>query len=533
VENKKKILIIDDNKGDYFLIKTYIKECYNTIYDNGSSDVIELMEKNEPHCILIDYHLRNKKGIDLLKQIKASKNEKIESQPIIMLTGETNPEIIIECMKHNASDYIIKGKHKKEQIKKTISQAIEKADLKKQIREQTREKKRLEILLHHNRRINSIGQLAGGIAHDFNNIIAGILGAAELLKLPERNLDKISNEYVDIIIKASNRTSSLISKLMAYGRKGKITSNVLNIDDIINDTISILKSTITDKKISILFENKAKNNKLIGDNSLLQNALMNMVINSSQAIKDGGEIKIRTKNLELNDDYCKKSPFEIKQGKYIKIEIEDIGIPVDNISKIFEPFYTTKEINKGTGLGLSAVFGTVQDHSGEITLVSEVNKGTTFTILFPCVENIKNSKILDCNNMSTDIDYDKKGKGVVLLVDDEEIIRFTGKQILKHMGYKVLVAINGENAIEVFKNHHNEIDIVIMDMLMPKLNGREAFYEIQKINKNCKVIIASGFLKDNDIEELKNIGLAGFIYKPYKSNELNKLLKEVMKDYVF
>lgn len=530
---KKTVLIIDDNEDDYIAIKRYIKSNYKTVYDNGSLNIINLINLNNPDCILIDYHLGKKKGIDLLKQIKI--NEELEDKPIIMLTGETNPEVIVDCMKHNATDYIIKGEYNKESIKKVISQAIEKADLKREIKEQKIEKRRLENLLNHNRRINSIGQLAGGIAHDFNNIVAGILGAAELLKLPERNLDETSKEYVDMIIKASNRTSNLVGKLLAYGRKGKVTSTVLNINDIINDTISILSSTITDKKIEISFEPSTKNDKLIGDNSQLQNAFMNIIINASQAMPNGGNIKIKTSNIKLTNSYCKKSSFEIKPGNYIKIEIEDegIGIPKDNIDKIFEPFFTTKEINKGTGLGLSAVYGTIQDHHGEVTLVSKINEGTTFHLLLPSIVNInyiKEENNINNENKTTFIDITEELKGTenILLVDDEEIIRVTGKKILEHMGYKVITANNGKDALNIFKEIHHHIDLIIMDMLMPKLNGRETFMEMKKINNKCKVIISSGFLKDNDIEELKKIGLLGFIHKPYRSNELNKLLQKVL-----
>ncbi len=525
----KTILIIDDNEDDYFVIKRYVKKVYNTIYDNGIINIIELIKKNNPDCILIDYHLGTRKGLELLKEIKLNEDNKIKNKPVIILTGETNPEIIVECMKNDATDYIIKGEYSANTIIKTITQAIEKNYLKQKIQEQKEEKKKLEELLNHNRRINSIGQLAGGIAHDFNNIIAGIIGATELLNLPERKLDETSKEYTKIIMKASNRASSLVSKLLAYGRKGKITSNVLDIKEILKDSLSILNTTITDKRINISFKNNAENNKIIGDNAQLQNALMNLVINASQAMPNGGEIKIITTNISLNDHYCKNSSFDIKPGQYVQIEVKDngTGISSENINKIFEPFYTTKKINEGTGLGLSAVYGIIQDHYGEIKVTSKVNLGTSFKLIIPNIKNIKMTSVIENTKIDTTNNIITTGK--ILLVDDEEIIRIIGKKILTHMGYNVIIAKNGKEAVDIYKKQYSEIDVVIMDMLMPKLNGKEAFAEMKIINKNCKIVISSGFLKDHDIEELKTMGLAGFIHKPYKSEELNKLLKKILK----
>jgi CheY-like chemotaxis protein len=303
----------------------------------------------------------------------------------------------------------------------------------------------------------------------------------------------------------------------------------LDINEVIIDTISILGSTITNKKISLLFECKAQDHELMGDKSLIQNTLMNIIINSTQAIQDLGTIKIISNNIYLDEDYCKNSLFNLKTGEYIRIEIKDngVGIPKENINKIFEPFYTTKEIDKGTGLGLYSVYRTIIDHNGEITLSSEVNVGTTFYITLPIIKNeISSSAPIKDDVINKEIKTESKG--VILLVDDEEIIRFTGKEILKYMGYDVFLAVDGQDAIDVFKREHGKIDLVIMDMLMPKLNGKEAFMEMIKIDKNSKVIISSGFLRDNDVKELNSMGLTGYIHKPYQSSELSKLLDDVL-----
>jgi len=379
----------------------------------------------------------------------------------------------------------------------------------------------LQEQLNHKNRMDAIGQLAGGMAHDFNNMLGGIMNSAQLLKSPKRNLDGKGIKYVDLILQASERAADLTAKLLAFGRKGKIASTVVDLHKIIDETASILMSTI-DKKIKISVDKQAQAFKVVGDGSVLQNAFLNLCINSSQALPDGGEIHIISRNITLNRTYCNTSTFDIEPGEYCEIEILDsgLGIATENLTKIFEPFYTTKELGKGTGLGLSAVYGTVQDHHGAITVYSEVGSGSSFHIKLPCsYERIETGKKRE---------QILSGSGTILIVDDEELIRITGRDMLITMGYKVLLAENGEEAVDVFTNNYSEIDLVLMDMIMPLMNGREAFEKMRNIDNKCKVIISSGFTKDENLEELRQEGLAGFIRKPYRDYELSKLLDNVL-----
>jgi len=379
----------------------------------------------------------------------------------------------------------------------------------------------LEEQLNHSRKMDAIGQLAGGVAHDFNNMLGAIMGAAELLKSPDVSLGKEEIEYVDMIINASTRAADLTAKLLAFGRKGKIISSVVDIHNVIDDTVSILRSTI-DKKIVITVNNNASVHTVTGDASGLHSTLINLGINASHAMPNGGELVIGTTNIVLDSAYCNNSPFEIEEGNYIQIEVQDTGcgIPSENLLKIFEPFFTTSEPGSGTGLGLAAVYGTVQDHLGAISVRSQVGIGTSFRISLPC--NAGNSNFQQ-NEAST-----VTGSGQIMLVDDEELIRSVGKLMLEEMGYSVLLAENGRIAVEIFKEKFAEIDLVIMDMIMPEMNGREAFTIMREIHKNCKVIISSGFSKSKDIEALMKEGLSGFIQKPYRNSELSLLLAKVM-----
>lgn len=384
---------------------------------------------------------------------------------------------------------------------------------------------KLETQLSHSRKMDAIGQLAGGVAHDFNNMLGGIVGAAQLLKLPQRGLDEKGEELVEMIMKASSRAADLTSKLLLFGRKGSITFEVVDINQVFDDVYAIFNRTI-DKKITINMVKNAENSSVIGDGSTLQNVIMNLGINAVHAMLDGGDLLIETRNIYLNKLYCSSSSFDLEPGNYIEIEVRDTGegIPRENIDSIFDPFFTTKEQGKGTGLGLSMVYGTVCDHHGAITLYSEVGEGTVFYIYLPCTKMVNNSP----QKVIANEEMEAKGSGTILLVDDEEIIRITSKKMLEDMGYDLLVAKNGLEATEIFKESHHKIDLVLMDMIMPKMGGYDAFLKMKEISPDCKIIIASGFSKDDSLYNLRKRGLSGFIRKPYKTEALSTLLNDLL-----
>ena len=383
------------------------------------------------------------------------------------------------------------------------------------------ERKRVEEQLAYSQKMDSIGQLAGGIAHNFNNILCGIMNAAQLLQSPRRNLDEKGWKYTDMILKASRRASELISKLMTFGKNGSLTKSSINLDDILNDIVDLLYGTF-DRSISLSLSAKAEHKIISGDRSGLENAIINLCINACHAMEDGGEIQISTENTHLNQSYCNSSTFDLEAGEYYNIRVRDtgVGIPPENMKKIFEPFFTTKEQGKGTGLGLSAMYGIIQDHHGEILVESEVGIGTTFSMLLPCLTD-QNEVIKEESVLLT-------GQGKILLVDDEELNRTLGAEIIESIGYSVSLAGSGQESIDIFNEKHSEIDIVIVDMIMPGINGSDVFHRMKEIDKNCKVIIVSGYTYNEKIESLQKQGLAGFINKPYILSELSQLLNDTM-----
>ena len=381
---------------------------------------------------------------------------------------------------------------------------------------------RAEQHLRHAQKLDVVGQLAGGVAHDFNNMLSGILGFAELLKMKLKNEPSLVS-YVDKIVETANRSSDLTKKLLAFARKGKTISTPIDIHVPIKEAVSLLERSI-DKRIKIVLNLNAKYSTLIGDPSLLQNAFLNLGVNARDAMPNGGTLTFSTNNFQFDENTLKSNFASSEPGTFIEIQVSDTGtgIEKDIIDKIFEPFFTTKEVGKGTGLGLAAVYGTVKEHRGFIKVVSEINIGTIFKIYLP----------VDKNLSSENKDFEPEplqGTGKILFVDDEEIILNLGYSQLTNLGYEVILAEDGMKAIEIFKERHKEIFAVILDMIMPGINGKDTFIKLKEIDPNVKVIFSSGFSHEGRINELINLGGIAFLQKPYRIYDLSKLLFEIKK----
>jgi len=395
-----------------------------------------------------------------------------------------------------------------------------------QIRQKNRISRQLEELrtgkelLHNSAKMEAIGQLASGVAHDFNNALGAIMGAVELLKTDTLSKDE-QREYFELILTAGGRAADLTKKLLLFARKGNKASSTVNCAKIVEDTVALLKHTIN-KNITVSVENRAIQTSVIGDDSLLQNAIMNMGINASHAMPDGGVLTFTLENLELDAEYCSVSPFEIIPGEYLEISIRDTGtgMPPEILSRIFEPFFTTKEAGKGTGLGMAAVYGTVQEHNGAITVYSEVGAGTVFHVYLP----------VTAETVRREITSEPKGtgSGTILVIDDEELIRITASAMLRSLGYKVILATNGLEGVKTFLETKDEINLIILDMIMPIMGGREAFAKLREIDPTIPIVIASGFAKEEDMAALKTQGANGFLNKPFRRAELAEMVGTAM-----
>ncbi len=377
------------------------------------------------------------------------------------------------------------------------------------------EERELQEQLFQDRKMETIGQLAGGVAHDFNNMIGGVLGAAELLKMQPDG--EQSGKYIDMIINAGERAAGLTAKLLAFARKKTISSTPVDADLSLRSALELLERTI-DPRIRIKRNLQTVGSRVVGDFTQLENVFLNLLLNAAQAMPNGGDLSVTTKLTELDSQYCHESPFAIEPGTYLEVEVRDTGcgIPAENMHHIFEPFFTTKGQGSGTGLGLAEVLGTVQSHQGEVSVVSESDSGAVFKVLLP----ISHAEVV----AKTPALAPLSGTGKILVVDDEGVMRVTAAAILAELGYQVLTADNGSSAVELFRDHHDDIDLVLLDMVMPEMNGRDCFFQMQKIAPEVRIVLSSGFTHSEELADLRAHQLIGFIRKPYRAAVLSRVV---------
>ncbi len=382
--------------------------------------------------------------------------------------------------------------------------------------------KETQFQLHESEKMRAVGQLAGGIAHDFNNQLSAIMGFADLIydeTLPGSDI----NNYAERILKSVSRSSDLTAKLLAFSRKGKYQSEAINVNEIIDETVHIIERSI-DRKISIKKDIAKKDLFIEGDPHLIQNAILNMGINARDAINESGEIVFSSGVKHISNAMIQKKHLDIKNGKYAFIAVTDTGegINDDVRNKIFEPFFTTKDVGKGIGMGLAAVFGTAKSHGGDVVVESEKGIGSKFEILLPiCEENSEENRI------STKEKIDEQAKKNILIAEDEEIVSMMFRNTFEREGYNVHIYENGKTALDFYKENWESIDLVILDFVMPIMNGKEAFMEMRSINPNIVALFVSGFSMNGEMKNVIDIGVKGFIQKPFRKNELLKVVSDI------
>ena len=380
------------------------------------------------------------------------------------------------------------------------------------------QRKRLEEEILQAQKIKSIGTLAGGIAHDFNNILGIITGYAELL---EHNVTDEGKRNIKVMQEAINRGITLVNQILTYARRTDFKSVPIDVNEIIKDVSDMIRETFP-KVIEIKTELQPSLPKIIGDSTHLHQALLNLAVNARDALPNGGTITFRTR-LVASEKVKKRFPATATED-YIQVNVEDngIGMSKETTNRIFEPFFSTKEQGKGTGLGLSVVYGIVSSLNGFINVESVIGVGTTFYIYFPAFQ-IEIQPI----GQEERIEEISGGNETILLVEDEEAIRSLASAKLKMKGYTVLIAKDGVEAINVFKEHQSEISLVFSDLGLPKLDGLSVLKAIKAIRNDIKGILASGFFDPQMKDELSKEGILT-LQKPYSSNQLFKIVREVL-----
>ena len=381
------------------------------------------------------------------------------------------------------------------------------------------ERKRLENQLAQAERMDSIGRLAGGVAHDFNNLLMGIQGRTSLM-LSDVEANHPFAEHLSSIETYVKNAADLTRQLLGFARGGKYEVKVIDINRLIAENVAMFGRT--KKELNIASDFREDIWPTDADQGQINQVFLNLFVNAWEAMPKGGDIMLKTENISLDQDFVE--PHGVKPGRYIKVSVSDTGIGIDETTskRLFDPFFTTKDLGRGTGLGLASAYGIIKNHSGIITVRSKPGRGTTFHVYLPASEK----------TVSQEKEYKRdvaNGSETVLLVDDEDMVLEVGTKLLQRLGYNVLTARNGSQAVDIYRNKQSDIDCVILDMIMPDQNGGETFDKLKQIDTDINVLLSSGYSLNDQAAEILNRGCNGFIQKPFNLKELSWKIREVLE----
>ncbi len=380
---------------------------------------------------------------------------------------------------------------------------------------------KMEVQLRQAQKMEAVGQLAGGIAHDFNNLLQVILGYMDFLKVDVRgNPDQ--EEAVEAVAQAAERAADLTRQLLAFSRRQIIQPVNLNLNDLISGVLKIIRRVIGEN-IDLQYVPGERLGTVHVDKGQMEQILMNLCVNARDAMPQGGTLTIETENVFIGRAYCLEHPWAT-EGRYVLLSVTDTGVGMDELTRAqaFEPFFTTKGLGEGTGLGLATVYGIVKQHNGLIHVYSEPDKGTSFKVYIPIVER-------HAEDVGTKVETRAAGGSETILVaEDEEGVRKVVCRILESAGYAVLEAAHGEEALRLFEAHADTIDMVLLDVIMPKVGGREVMDRIQAKNPEVRFLFSSGY-SENAIHTnfVAKDGLR-FIMKPYSKSSLLHAVRETL-----
>ena len=380
----------------------------------------------------------------------------------------------------------------------------------------------LEKQLRHSQKMEAVGQLAGGVAHDFNNILMAIMGHAEMALLdlsPDHPLYKDMKTIKELGQLAANLTQ----RLLTFARRHMLNKSVLNLNKLITGVNKLISLSVSED-VEVKIITSATSDTIHADSNAIEQILLNLCINANDAMPRGGKITIETSNITIDETFSDLPPW-IKPGSYVLLTVSDSGIGMTKKTKerIFEPFFTTKEPQKGTGLGLSVTYGLVKQHNGMIHVYSEINKGTIFKVYLPVVDS-KTKELLSGENQVI-----QKGTETILVAEDNKDVRIWLQSMLTAHDYNIILAADGEEALELFNKHESSVDLIISDVVMPKLNGRELYDQLKKKKKDCKFLFITGYGFDNIQEKFAIAKNVEFIQKPFSIVTLTNKIREILR----
>lgn len=380
------------------------------------------------------------------------------------------------------------------------------------------DKKRLETQLLQAQKMKAIGTLAGGIAHDFNNILMGVQGRTSLM-LADTPADHPHHEHLTSIEEYVKSASELTKQLLGFAKGGKYQVKTVDLNKLVIECSTLFGRT--KKEIRIHRKLPGGLWTVEADRAQIEQVLLNLFVNAWQAMPGGGDLFLQTENVCLTEQGV--APHDVKGGEYVRISVADTGTGMDEVTqnRIFDPFFTTKEMGRGTGLGLASAYGILRNHGGFIEVSSGPGKGSTFQIYLPASKK----EILPEEQGREDL---LKGEETVLLVDDEPMIIDVGKEMMQGLGYRVLVARSGKEAVKIYKDNEH-IELVILDLIMPGMGGGEVYDRLKEINPDLKVLLSSGYSIEGEAKEIMARGSDGFIQKPFNIHEISQKIREILE----
>lgn len=519
-----RILIVDDLPDNLYFLEVLLKgNGFEVISAPNGSVALKSARENRPDLVISDILMPVMDGYALCREWRS--DEQLKSIPFIFYTATftekqdeelalslgadlflikpQEPDVLMACIREAlalaavapASEPSSDETGLLKEYNEALFRKLEKkmADLEQANRElelRIEEQKRLEDQLRQAQKMEAVGRFSAGIAHDFNNILTVVIGYGGMMRM-KGALDDGQRTKLDRILEAADRAKNLASSLLTFSRKQSLKLQQLDLNDAVTGVETFLHRVIGDE-VTLMLSPVAQKLPVMADKGHLEQVLMNLAVNARDAMPEGGTLSVETAVVTIDDEYIRMHGYGTA-GRYALLTVTDTGVGMDaaTCQQIFEPFFTTKESGRGTGLGLAIVYGIVQQHNGHIHVYSEPGQGTAFRILLPLTEEIAES-----GDIPRLHDLPPGGSETILVVDNEEPIREYLKLFLTTMGYTVHQACDGEEAVRLYREKGDGIDLVLMDVIMPNKTGREAALDIRGINENARVLFISGYPYD-------------------------------------
>jgi two-component system cell cycle sensor histidine kinase/response regulator CckA len=506
-----RVLMVEDSEDDALLIVRELKSGgYDVTYQrvDSAGALVLACDSQDWDLIISDYSMPHFSGTEALNLVRSKHLE----VPFIFVSGTIGEETAVTAMKNGAQDYLMKNN-----LKRLVS-AVQR-ELRES--EQRKERERLQKHIQQLQKFEAIGRLSGGIAHDFNNLIGAILGWAEL-GCEDSAPGTKARERFQKIREQSHRAAKLTSQLLAFGRRQILQPRKINLNIFIREEMNFL-GKVLGEDIEIRIVEAPDLQVVHADPTQLQQVFMNLCLNARDAMPAGGQLKIDTRNVVIGEDVCREH-VHATPGNYVLMTVTDTGLGMDDatVERIFEPFFTTKELGKGTGLGLATVYGIVKQHGGFIYVDTEPGKGSSFRVYFPADSGVHEPREVIHNTLTL------KGAETLLLAEDDDGLRDSVQEMLQTLGYRVISASDGKKAVELFREHADEIQLVVMDVVMPSQGGLQSYPELVAIKPGIDVIFTSGYADEAESLAAQLEKGAKFLQKPYTLPKLSQMVRNAL-----